>query len=64
MSVSLTSRDCFRCRRSPATSRAVRDFASARAACNDSASWINAARLVPGFSVAAALAVSAGLAAP
>src|SRR6516225_5691688 len=60
--VSLTSRDCLRCRRRPAISRAVRDRASARVACNDSASWIDTAGLVTGRSGPAVATAPAGLA--
>ena len=59
--VSLSRRDCLRCRRSPEIRRTVRDLASASAACSASASWISAARLVPGFSLTGASLTSVDL---
>ncbi len=50
--VSLSRRDCLRCRRRPVIRRARFDLASVRVACRASASLINVARLDPGLSLA------------
>ena len=57
--MSVRSRDCLRCRRSPVIKRARPDLASVSVVCKASASLINATRLVPGLSPAD-MAVDAG----